>query len=121
MAISWLSHDYPVAIVALSVPPVAFSQHYLARAAAYMVAILNEPSMVETIRGIWVASDDPHVVTVMRLLAPKHFPNVEQSKIVWISAGGSGAGALLTGGRVKTASRLQVRTYVTIVKSIIRV
>lgn len=59
-----------------------------------------------TIKGIWVASDDPNVIDEVRQLYPLYFPYVEPELIFWVSDGVQGA--LETKG-VATHSSRQVR------------
>lgn len=48
-------------------------------------------SWVESIKALWIASDDPHAIDEVRKTYPHYFPNVEPGLIVWISGGVEGA------------------------------
>lgn len=48
-------------------------------------------SWIESIKALWIASDDPHVIDEARKAYPRYFPNVEPELIVWVSQGVEGA------------------------------
>lgn len=63
-----------------------------------------------TIRGIWVASDDPYVIDEVRQIYHLYFPYVEPELIVWVSDGVQGA--LETTGVATHSSRQVTKVQV---------
>lgn len=88
------------------IPILRRPQQYLATGAESMLRSEAGINWVRSIKGIWIASDDPDAVDEVREVYPRFFPNVESELIVWASAGVEGA---LETRRVVTHSDRQVR------------
>lgn len=81
-------------------------QKYLSSAVESMLLSEDGLNWVNSIKGLWIASDDPRAIDEVREVYPGYFPNVEPDLIVWVSEGVEGA--LETSG-VETHSSKQVR------------
>lgn len=62
-------------------------KEYLSRAAsALRQGVAGNGTSSDDIKGIWVSSDDPTVISEVKQLAADFFPNVGEANIIWISS-----------------------------------
>lgn len=72
----------PILFVWLTRPQV-----YLQAAKDYLLDQEDGTSTIESIKGVWVASNDPTVVYEVRALVHYYFPNVEREHVVFAPHG----------------------------------